>query len=118
MRRSSFGLTAAPRRSSGALFLANGVAIAALALLAPANVWRRFASVGVWLVVAAVSVFDFAFRKLYFRLYGTGPLDRLLARAFPADQTEVARRANAYRTAKRLSLGRDPRTGKPSRGGA
>jgi uncharacterized membrane protein len=97
----------------GALFAANGVAIAALALFAAPETWRAFASAGCWVVVVAVSVFDFTFRKLYFRLYGNGPLDRLLERVFPPERTEMGRRANAYRTAKRLSLGRDPRTGEP-----
>jgi uncharacterized membrane protein len=97
----------------GALFAANGAAIAALALFAAPETWRAFASAGVWILVAAVSIFDFAFRKLYFRLYGPGPIDRLLERFFPAEHTETSRRANAYRTEKRLSLGRDPRTGKP-----
>jgi uncharacterized membrane protein len=97
----------------GALFAANGVAIAALALFAPPEHWRAFASLGVWVVVVAVTLVDFAVRKLYFRLYGDGPLDRILARGFPPERTEMGRRANAYRTAKRLSLGRDPRTGEP-----
>jgi uncharacterized membrane protein len=97
----------------GALFATNGLAIAALALLAPADTWRWFASAGCWLIVAAVSAFDFAFRKLYFRLYGTGPLDRVLERLFPPGHSEASRRANAYRTEKRLSLGRDAKTGKP-----
>jgi uncharacterized membrane protein len=99
----------------GALFAANGAAVAALALLAPPETWQAFASWGVWIVVALVSAFDFAFRTLYFRLYGPGPLGRLLARVFPPGHTEISRRANAYRTQKRLSLGRDPRTGKPVR---
>jgi uncharacterized membrane protein len=97
----------------GGLFAANGAAVAALALFASPETWRAFAGAGVWLVVAAFSAFDFAFRKLHFRLYGTGPLDRLLAGLFPPGHSEVSRRANAYRTQKRLSLGRDPSTGKP-----
>jgi uncharacterized membrane protein len=101
----------------GGLFAANGVAIAALALFASAESWRAFAGAGVWLLVAAVAVLDFAFRKLYFRLYGAGLLDRLLARLFPPGHSEVSRRANAYRTQKRLALGRDPRTGKPNTAG-
>jgi hypothetical protein len=98
----------------GALFAVNGAAIAALALFASAETWRAFAAAGVWLLVAAVSLVDFAFRKLYFRLYGPNPLDRLLARLFPPNHSEISRQANSYRTEKRLSLGRDPRTGKPS----
>jgi uncharacterized membrane protein len=99
----------------GALFAANGLAIAALALFAPPETWRAFASYGVWVVVGLVSAVDFCARKLTFRLYGGGPLDRWLERAFPPERTELSRRANAYRTEKRLSLGRDPRTGR-SRG--
>jgi len=97
----------------GALFAANGVALAALALFAAPETWRAFASLGVWVVVLAVTLVDFIVRKLYFRLYGDGPLDRALERLFPPERTEMGRRANAYRAAKRLSLGRDPRTGEP-----
>jgi uncharacterized membrane protein len=97
----------------GALFAVNGAVIAALALFAPAQTWRWYASAGCWLVVGVVSLFDFAFRKLYFRLYGAGPLDRMLERVFPPGHSEVSRQANAYRTEKRISLGRNAKTGKP-----
>ena len=100
----------------GALFSLNGAAIGALALFAPTETWRWFASIGAWLLVAALSAFDFLFRKLYFRLYGGGPIDALLARWFPPNHSDVSRLANTYRTQMRLSLGRDPKTGKPSAG--
>jgi uncharacterized membrane protein len=103
------------RRSTafwGWLFVANAVAIVALALLAPFEVWRAFSAVWVWVLLALASAADFAVRKLYFRLYDENPLDRLLARVFPAENTEMGRRSNRYRVEKRLSLGLDPRTGR------
>lgn len=95
------------------LFVANAVAIVALALAGPFELWRAFTALWVWAGMAALTALDFSVRKLYFRLYDDGPLDRLLARWFPAERTEMGRRSNRYRVAKRCSLGLDPRTGLP-----
>lgn len=95
------------------LFVANALAIALLALAAPFEAWRAFTALWIWAGMAVLTALDFVVRKLYFRLYGDGRLDRLLARWFPAERTEMGRRSNRYRTEKRLSLGRDPRTGLP-----
>lgn len=90
------------------LFLANAVAIAALALFAPLEVWRAFTGWMVWAVIALASVCDYLVRKLHFRAYSPNPLDRVLARLFPPENTETGRRSVAYRRARRLSLGREP----------
>ena len=95
------------------LFAANACAIAALAFAANLEAWRAFTSYGVWAVLGAFAALDFVVRKLYFRLYDDGAFDRLLARAFPAERTEMGRRSNAYRSETRRALGRDPRTGMP-----
>ena len=90
------------------LFLANALGVALLAFAAPLESWQAFTGWIVWVVMAVVAAIDFAVRKLYFRLYGPGPLDRLLARVFPANNTEMGRRANAYRRERRISLGIPP----------
>jgi len=90
------------------LFLANALAIAALALFAPIQLWRAFSSWIVWAVMLALGAIDFVARKLYFRIYRDGPLDRVLARWFPAANTAMGRRCNEYVRAKRLALGRPP----------
>ena len=95
------------------LFVANAVAIAALALAAPFEAWRAFTAHWIWAGMAVLTALDFVVRKLYFRIYREGPLDRLLARWFPAERTEMGRRSNRYMIEKRLSLGLDPRTGLP-----
>ncbi len=87
------------------LFFANAGAITLLAAHASVAQWRAFSSLGVWLVLALLAAVDFAVRKLYFRIYDDGPLDRWLASAFPAERTAMGRRSNAYRAAKRSELG-------------
>ncbi len=90
------------------LFLANALAIVALSLAATLEYWQAFTGWIVWLAMALVAGTDFVVRKLYFRLYGDGPLDRWLARWLPAENTEMGRRSNAYRRARRISLGIPP----------
>ncbi len=99
------------RRSTlifASLFLANAVVISVLALGAPLAYWRAFTGWIVWAVMAALAAGDFVVRKLYFRIYGGGPLDRRLARWFPSEKTAMGRRANDYVRDKRISLGRPP----------
>jgi len=90
------------------VFFANACAILALAFLAPIAYWRAFASWIVWVVIAALSAGDFVVRKIYFRSYHDRPIDRLLARLFPAENSEMGRRSNEYRRARRRALGRAP----------
>ena len=90
------------------LFLANAFAIGALALFAPLAVWRAFTGWIVWAVIAVASACDYLVRKLHFRAYSANPLDHLLARFFPPENTEVGRRSIAYRRDRRLSLGLPP----------
>jgi uncharacterized membrane protein len=90
------------------LFLANALAIAALALFAPPAWWSAFTGWLVWLVMAALAGADYVVRKLYFRIYFDRPLDRLLARWFPSENTEMGRRANEHRREMRLALGLPP----------
>jgi uncharacterized membrane protein len=90
------------------LFLANAIVISALAIGAPLAYWRAFTGWIVWVAMAVLAAGDFVVRKLYFRIYGDGPLDRRLARWFPPENTAMGRRANQHRREMRISLGLPP----------
>ncbi len=93
----------------GALFALNAAVIAALAVLGPHAWWSAFTGWLVWLVMAALAGVDWVARKLYFRIYFEHrPLDRLLKRWFPSENTQMGRRANEHRREMRLALGLPP----------
>ena len=99
------------RRSTSvwaAYFLANALVIAALAVFGPLAWWRNFTGWIVWLAMGALAAGDYVVRKLYFRIYFDRPLDRLLARLFPSENTAMGRRANEHRREMRLALGLPP----------
>ena len=96
-----------------ATFAANALAIAALALFAPLAWWRSYTGWIEWLGLVVLSLAEFAVRKAHFRNYDDGPIDLLFERFFPADRSEMGRRASAYKGAMRRSLGR-PERGRPS----
>lgn len=78
-----------------AFFAANAIGMAVLAA-GPADVWQRYTVVGYPVAVAVLSAIELVVRKLWFRNYGAGPLDRALARFFPAESTARGRRSLAY----------------------
>lgn len=88
-----------------ALFVANAVVIAALALFARRAWWHAWTGWITWAVFAAVTAVEFAVRKAHFRIYDGGPVDSLFERFFPAERTEMGRRASAYKIQMRRSLG-------------
>ncbi|HTO71126.1 MAG TPA: hypothetical protein VMR31_14790 [Myxococcota bacterium] len=92
-----------------ALFLANALTIAALALFAPLAWWRAWTGWLVWPAFAAISAVEFAVRKIHFRSYDGGPIDSLFERFFPAADTEMGRRSNEYKSRMRRALGRPER---------
>jgi hypothetical protein len=47
---------------------------------------------------------EFCFRKWWFRYYGDGSLDRLLARILPAENTANGRRSLAYAARREAGL--------------
>lgn len=78
-------------------FLAlNGGIVAALALLAPLGWWALYTGAIFYLLMGALVGGEFCFRKWWFRYYGDGPLDRIIARLLPAERTERGRRSLAY----------------------
>jgi len=78
-----------------AFFLASAGVIAWMAIFEPQR-WRFFATTAYLAVLVALSAAEFLFRKLWFRYYGSGPLDRVLARLFPAQATARGRRSVAH----------------------
>lgn len=99
------------RKSTSAwagFFLANALLIAALAVFGPLAWWKNFTGWIVWLAMGALAAADYVVRKLYFRIYFDRPLDRLLARWFPSENTAMGRRANEHRREMRLALGLPP----------
>jgi uncharacterized membrane protein len=83
------------------LLLGVGLALAALAVLGPPEVWRAASGWGALALLGAVAAGEFAFRKWWFRYYfSNGPVDRLFARLFPAEATARGRRSlEAFRLA-------------------
>jgi uncharacterized membrane protein len=79
-----------------ALFAVNAAVLVALASDPAAGSWRAYAGLGVWLPLGALSAFEYVFRKVWFRHYGAGPIDRLWARWLPAERTSRGRRSLAH----------------------
>jgi uncharacterized membrane protein len=75
---------------------ANTVAVAALALLAPLTWWALYTGAIFYVLLGALIGAEFCFRKWWFRYYGDGLVDRILARVLPAERTEAGRRSLAY----------------------
>jgi uncharacterized membrane protein len=76
-------------------FALAALGIGAVALADPAH-WRT-ATLHVYFgTLAAVSLAEFVFRKIWFRHYTSRLVDRLFGRIFPADRTERGRRSLAY----------------------
>ena len=75
----------------------NALTIGALALFAPLAWWTLYTGLLAYLLLAALLVGETLVRKLWFRGYGPGLVDRLLARAFPAERTANGRRSLEYR---------------------
>jgi len=90
------------------IFAASALAVGAAALLADAETWSFTAGALVYGAMAAFSAAEYLVRKLWFRNYKRGPLDRILARLFPAEATPQGRRSLAYIRETRARLGMQP----------
>jgi uncharacterized membrane protein len=89
---------------------ANAGCIALLALAAPFGWWVAYTGGIFYALFGALMLCEYAVRKLWFRDYGAGPVDRLLARAFPAERTANGRRTLAWAAAHRMRGGPLSRT--------
>lgn len=79
------------------LFLAgNAAAVLLLAVAAPIAWWAIYTGALAYLLLGLLLAGEFLFRKWWFRYYGDGAADRLLARAFPPERTANGRRSLAY----------------------
>jgi len=78
------------------VFFGIAAGFAFFALTGDQAAWLRFASWGCWLVVGALFAGEFLVRKLWFRNYTERAIDRVIARFFPAENTEMGRRCLAY----------------------
>ncbi len=80
------------------VFLAlHALAVGALALFAPLAWWTLYTGLVFYLLLGALLVGETLVRKLWFRGYGRGLADQVLARLFPAERTANGRRSLAYR---------------------
>lgn len=78
------------------LFLAYGAVQVILAATSNHDGWQLFSRRIGPLAIGAFLVAEYFVRKTYFRYYENRWFDRLLARAFPAERTEMGRRSKAY----------------------
>jgi uncharacterized membrane protein len=91
-----------------ALFAAQAVALATLALRAPGPDWAMTSSLLVWLPTLAFTALEFLVRKAWFRHYGGAPWDRVLRALLPPENTARGRRSLDYIRQKRAELGMPP----------
>jgi len=87
------------------LFAVNAAVLAALAVTGPLRAWQLYSGLGAYLLLGTWALAEFLIRKLWFRNYGGSWYDRLLARAFPAENTAEGRRSLAYIREMRRKLG-------------
>lgn len=89
-----------------ALFACSAFVTATLALAGWNQAHRAWTGWLFWTLIAAFCVVEFFWRKAWFRYYGQGPFDRLLAMLFPPANTERGRRSQAYLIGMREELAR------------
>ena len=90
------------------IFALLAVAAGYLAFAPPASGWGSATGFWIWTPVIAASVVDWVLRKWWFRYFGPGPLDQLLKRVLPPENTEAGRRSLEYIRRMRAQLGMPP----------
>jgi len=90
------------------LFALQGIAVAWLAWDPPSTGWGFASGVLVWIPVCVASVIEWVVRKWWFRYFGPGPLDQLLRRLIPPENTATGRRSLEYIRRMRAELGMPP----------
>ncbi|HEY8153186.1 MAG TPA: hypothetical protein VII72_03565 [Myxococcota bacterium] len=75
---------------------ANAACATLLAVVGPLEWWALYTGLVAYLLLGALFAAEFIVRKLWFRFYGDGLADRVLARFFPAERTANGRRSLAY----------------------
>jgi uncharacterized membrane protein len=87
-----------------AFLAANSVCVMLLALAAPFEWWALYTGLVFYLLLGALFAGEFILRKLWFRFYGDGPVDRIFARLFPPECTANGRRSLAQLEARRMAI--------------
>jgi hypothetical protein len=90
----------------GTAFAASAAMIAILALGGHLEAHRAWTGWQFWALLGAFGAVEFFWRKAWFRYFGKGPFDRLLARVFPPENTGRGRRSQAYLLRMRAELAR------------
>ena len=87
---------------------AHGAVLAVLAVAVPVSWWEAYTG---WVVLPTMllfSVVEYPIRKTHFRYYPYGgPIDRFFSARFPAEETELGRRSQAYIDARVRARARD-----------
>lgn len=91
-----------------ALFGAQALALAWLALVASGEGWALRANALTWGPTLIALATEFVVRKAWFRAYGETPWDRVLRALLPPERTERGRRSLAWIRRKREELGLPP----------
>ena len=90
------------------LFVVQALALTGLALRVPGDDWALASCALVWLPLAVLGAIEWIVRKVWFRHYGRGPVDRVLSVLMPAERTERGRRSLEYVTRIHRDLGLPP----------
>jgi uncharacterized membrane protein len=99
------------RKSTGGfagVFALQGVAALYLAFHPPVEGWGTATGLWIWTPVMAASLVDWCVRKWWFRYFGPGPIDQLLKRVLPPENTAAGRRSLEYIRQMRAQLGMPP----------
>jgi uncharacterized membrane protein len=90
----------------GFFFAVSAGVTGVLALAGSIDAHRAWTGWQLWALLGLFSVAELIWRKAWFRYFGKGPFDRLLARVFPPEKTERGRRSQAYLLRMRAELAR------------
>jgi uncharacterized membrane protein len=92
------------------IFIAQGLGVAWLAFHPAMNEpsWGTATGVLVWIPMLVATAIDWLVRKWWFRYYGPGPIDAVLRRLMPPEDTEAGRRSLDYIRKMRAELGMPP----------
>ncbi len=74
----------------------------------PPQSWSFASGIAIWTPLCVASAIDWIVRKWWFRYYGPGPLDQLLRRLLPPENTATGRRSLEYIRRMRAQLGMPP----------
>ncbi len=77
-------------------FAANALCVLMLALAAPLEFWALYSGFISYLLIGAILSGEFVVRKIWFRYFGDGWVDRAFSRVFPPQQSANGRRSLAY----------------------